>query len=1467
MPSSGIGFSLRVLALAAATFMFGQAAPLQAQQPQSSTVAPIGSQGAAEAVGAVRDIYIVGLHAAPLATYDGSRAGLPRAPRNSSGRIDVRSFEAQAYVRSLAQAQEQFLDSVSQALGRTVEPVSPELQFQHAFNGVVLELSESEAAQLVADARVALVERNRLETLLTDAGPELIGAPTLWDGSNAPPGRSSRGEGVVVGIIDSGANLGNDAFSATDLDGYTHANPLGAGNFLGWCNPTHPNHNAGRDLCNSKLIGGWDFADSVLTPGSPFFQAGAFEATGFEDENSHGSHVAATAAGNRRSIVFEGLPLTVSGVAPRANLVIYDACFTPAGSTQGGCFTAHTLAAINQVVADGIVDVVNFSIAGGTAPWTEAGAQAFLNATAAGVLVSASAGNSGPGASTLGHVSPWVMTVGASTHTRVFGYDFTLTAPGAPPTVGQGLALRPGGAPLPTGLPGTTPLIVSPGFANGSNDGCAAYPANTFRRPADAGGTAGIAVIRLANNTSACGSGTRRTNAAAAGAVGFLFVLDFPTALGASGNTLQMTLPQWQPIATYLQANDPTGALATASFGSTIIRSTQPADAMAAFSSRGPSPFNALKPDVTAPGFEILAAYSRWTLAGAPGSLNPAQNQRNGLLSGTSMSSPHNAGAAALVKALNRSWTPTQIKTALVTTAAGGVTKENGITASDPFDRGQGRINLNVAARAGLLLDETQSNFLAANPANGGQPQNLNLPSFQNGACVGTCTFARRARGTLATAVTWTPTITGLPAGTASVTPATFGTTSAAETPFTVSVDASAYPQGQWAFGELVLTPSDASIPVARMPIAVRPAPPALRTAPAAATVTAGQTGTLTATITNAGNPTLNWSFINGPQAQAVMNQSLPTGNGFISARFAGAAPADTGIYVADDFDLFSTTSVASLRADGFVLPGGVNLTTATAPALNFAVYADAAGVPAGAPEGVGAAPVWTFSAAANAAGINVGGNNIGLNLATAGAPPLNLAPGRYWLTVWPNMIGNGAGSTAANPIWVWRITGTGAPLALNAPKIIVPSSSANPEWVTPTTGGQPAQAMSAVVNATIQCGAPWLVPTTGSGSLGSLANAAVPVNVDATGLAAGTYRALLCVSSNGTDPAVAFATLPVTLTVLPAPTAPVASNGAASPATVDLTGSTTLSVDVAPGANPPSTALAVTADLSSIGGSATQALTLASGSTYRFTAAIPANVTPGAKTIPVSIVDAQSRTATASIALTVNAPTAIDATAAAAPANVSVTQDVTVTVEVTPGTLPASTGIAVRGDFSAIGGGNVAFANTTGNTWSMTVAVAANTLPGVKSIPVTVTEAGLLARTATATATVTVAAPNAPTAVGAAAPASLLPGATTLLTVQVASGANPASPIAGVTIDLSAFGGSASTPMLDDGNNGDATAGDGTYSLRLDLPGPTTPGPYALLATATDGLGRTAPAAIAISVGQPPAILFGNGFEPEPTR
>jgi hypothetical protein len=243
---------------------------------------------------------------------------------------------------------------------------------------------------------------------------------------------------------------------------------------------------------------------------------------------------------------------------------------------------------------------------------------------------------------------------------------------------------------------------------------------------------------------------------------------------------------------------------------------------MASFSSRGPNPSvpNVLKPDVTAPGVDIFAAFNTpaGSVSGPP---------EYGIISGTSMSSPHAAGAAALVRAVHPNWTPTEVQSALMTTAfttptkksttVHPVLKEDGATPADAFDMGAGRIDLTQAARAGLILNETEPDYTNADPANGGDPTTLNLASLADSDC----TWTRDVKSTLSSNIMWTAS-TQVPASMAlKVTPSKFTINPGSTKTLAVEADVSALAGGQWYFAQVTLTPNKNSIPKVHFPVAV----------------------------------------------------------------------------------------------------------------------------------------------------------------------------------------------------------------------------------------------------------------------------------------------------------------------------------------------------------------------------------------------------------------------------------------------------------------------------------------------------------------------------------------------------------------------------------------------------------------------------------------------------------------------
>ena len=766
------------------------------------------SIGSAQADSSGLSLYIVKLADQPLAGYRGGVPGLAATNPAARGetKLDPTNAASRAYLDYLSTKQTSFLTSASQALGRTVVPV---FSYRYAYNGLALALPGDEVGRVSALPGVRKVRRDFTRQLETDAGPTWIGAPSIWAGSGGLPG--TKGEGVVVGVIDTGINHDHPSFADVGGDGYNHTNPRGT--FYGLCDPL-----LGVPFCNDKLIGVWDFTGT--TP---------------EDDNEHGSHTASTTAGNFLAATVNAPTISVtrniSGVAPHANLITYKACIA------AGCVGTSLTAAIDQATADA-VDVINYSIGGGsTDPWDDADADAFLGARDAGIFVSASAGNDGPRPETIGSPAnaPWLMSSGASTHNRRFANAVTGLSGGAgtAPADIQGASFTSGFGPAPIVYAGDygSPLCGEGPAAPSGEAAVNPFPPGTFH---------GEIVV--------CDRGTygrveKGANVKEGGAGGYILANDEASGSSLVGDAyplpgVHITYLDGLALKAWLaEGSGHTGSIA----GTTADESPSNGDVMASFSSRGPdkSVPNVLKPDVTAPGVDVLAAIN--TLGNTT---SPPGSPEFGILSGTSMSSPHSAGSAALVRALHPSWTPAEVQSAIMTTALDtGVRNDDGVKPATPFEYGAGRVDLTKAGRAGLVLDETGPRFLGANPATGGDPKTLNLASLANSDCRTTCSWTRVVKGTLAAATTWSAKAT-VPRGMAvSVSPSKFTLAQGAKQTLTITADVSKMPVGRWLFASVVLTAKGA--PGAHLPIALQTGTP---TAVKAETASTSGSTTVTAT-------------------------------------------------------------------------------------------------------------------------------------------------------------------------------------------------------------------------------------------------------------------------------------------------------------------------------------------------------------------------------------------------------------------------------------------------------------------------------------------------------------------------------------------------------------------------------------------------------------------------------------------
>ncbi len=303
--------------------------------------------------GSQERIYIVELNDPPLATYDGRALSTPLANGRTAltatnpeargeARLDPDAAASKAYLEYLDGRHQALLHEASVALSRQVRA---NRQYRYATNGMALRLSPDEAGALSALPMVKSVHADRVHKLHTDAGPEWIGASFVWNGQTNQG--AAQGEGIVVGLIDSGINWEHPSFADVGGDGYNHNNPLGQQ--LGLCSQ-------GDVECNDKLIGVYDFVED-----NPNTSDVVEENTDGRDNSGHGSHVAGIAVGNRLQVELNDSETTeISGVAPHANIISYRTCFVgePPEPDGGGCQGSAILDAIDQAIEDG-VDVIN----------------------------------------------------------------------------------------------------------------------------------------------------------------------------------------------------------------------------------------------------------------------------------------------------------------------------------------------------------------------------------------------------------------------------------------------------------------------------------------------------------------------------------------------------------------------------------------------------------------------------------------------------------------------------------------------------------------------------------------------------------------------------------------------------------------------------------------------------------------------------------------------------------------------------------------------------------------------------------------------------------------------------------------------------------------------------------------------------------------------------------------------------
>ncbi|KAK6147614.1 hypothetical protein DH2020_018526 [Rehmannia glutinosa] len=545
------------------------------------------------------------------------------------------------------------------------------------------------------------VYEDTVYTLHTTRTPEFLGLDTdlgQWVGHSLQE-LNQASQDVIIGVLDTGVWPESKSFSDANM-------PDVPSRWRGECE-------AADDFdpkihCNKKLIGARFFSRGYNMAASD-----GKETQSPRDGDGHGTHTASTAAGSQveNASLLGYASGKARGMAPQARLATYNVCW------KSGCLGSDILAAMDRAILDG-VDVLSLSLGGGSAPYArDTIAIGAFAAMEKGIVVSCSAGNSGPAKASLANVAPWIMTVGAGTIDRDFPAFAVLgngdKYNGVSLYSGEGMGSKP------------VELVYNKAGGNSSSNLCLA-------------GSLDPAIVR--GKVVLCDRGiSARVEKGAvvkeAGGVGMILANT-----AASGEELvadSHLLPAvavgrkvGDVIRQYVKtAENPTAVL---SFGGTVVN-VKPSPVVAAFSSRGPNTVTPqiLKPDVIGPGVNILAAWPQ--AVGPTGLEKDSRRTQFNIMSGTSMSCPHISGLAALLKAAHPEWSPSAIKSALMTTA---YTLDNtnsplryasDYSLSTPWAHGAGHVNPTKPSRPDSCRVKHPNVTCAMKFRDPGQ---LNYPSF-----------------------------------------------------------------------------------------------------------------------------------------------------------------------------------------------------------------------------------------------------------------------------------------------------------------------------------------------------------------------------------------------------------------------------------------------------------------------------------------------------------------------------------------------------------------------------------------------------------------------------------------------------------------------------------------------------------------------------------------------------------------
>jgi minor extracellular serine protease Vpr len=613
-----------------------------------------------------RSAAIVQLKGDPLSTHSATKPAKGK-------KIDFNNSAVKSYRAQLSASRNEF----KRWLRANAPRAKVTSEYDISLNAVAVQLNGTPLATIAAAPMVERAEYNALYHPNLSESYKIINAMDAW---NAAGGRAVAGAGIKIGDIDTGIDETHPFFDPTGFSfppGFPKCDALDSFS-----------HTPDQDC---------KYVSPKVIVAKVFFNKAQQQGLDAQAIQDHGTHTAGDAAGvTGKTAVVNGVSIDdMSGIAPGAWLGNYNVF-------PGDVLNARSediLNAVDAAVADGM-DVLNLSLGGSFHGNNDLLAIGLDNATDAGVVVAVAAGNSGPGPGTI--ESPGrarkVITVGASTNQHFVGQPFTYPAGGGT-TIGAAVGDFPP-------LPGASFDL----FDTHSN-GCTSV---------DPGASGKLAII----NRGVCTFSTKVRNAIAVGAVGVLVINNVagdPTAMakdGGGGDDLPAVMIGKNEGAD-LRASGATTASADATFQEFI---TPNKDILAGFSSQGPTAVDfAVKPDLTSVGVNVLSSI---TCVGKPDTC-PGDGTGWAFFSGTSMSTPHIAGSAAVLLNLNPSWSPAQVKSALVNHA--DLVIKDAVTALHdvgPTAQGAGRENLSIAADATTWLDPVSASF---GQVTVGHPTSLNI--------------------------------------------------------------------------------------------------------------------------------------------------------------------------------------------------------------------------------------------------------------------------------------------------------------------------------------------------------------------------------------------------------------------------------------------------------------------------------------------------------------------------------------------------------------------------------------------------------------------------------------------------------------------------------------------------------------------------------------------------------------------